>query len=275
MNRPTAEGHGARAGQKHVVVFAFWTKSFRRRRIVTRPTPGGWPGILERKVWWWPSLGETQQKRLLGLIAIFLQEKEIVIPAEISDSETVRVTTAAAACQVLLGFNDWYCFDRIQTVILTLRPFRQQIEAAGPGRLTHEILATGVYSKGAPVTLCWPEVEHDCLARTEHRNVVVHEFAHHIDDLDGSLDGEPPFSSQRLTAEWRQAAEREMQRLSHQAASGQQTVLDPYGLASPVEFFAVACEAYFCNPHALAARHPELFQLLLTLFQLDPRPWFG
>jgi len=134
-------------------------------------------------------------------------------------------------------------------------------------------VASGVYRRGAPVTLCWPEVERDCADNRRSHNVVIHEFAHHIDDLDGSLDGNPPFSSNHLTEDWRQIVTLEMRRLEEQTAQGQRTVLDPYGLSSSTEFFAVACEAYVCNPHALSAAHARLFRLLQELFRFDPREW--
>jgi Mlc titration factor MtfA (ptsG expression regulator) len=51
-------------------------------------------------------------------------------------------------------------------------------------------------------------------------------------------------------------------------------VLDPYGASSPAEFFAVATESFFEQPHALAARHPELYAEFQRYFRVDPRDWF-
>ncbi|RPI75096.1 MAG: hypothetical protein EHM42_15580 [Planctomycetaceae bacterium] len=254
-------------------MFDFWTRGFRRRRIARRPTPGAWPGFLEEGIWFWKALSGAQRARLQSLTAIFLHEKEIFIPEGIPEPERARVMVAAAACVLLQGFSDWYCFDRIQTVILTLDLFRQQIDHPHVGGLQSEVVASGVYRRGAPVTLCWPEVERDCADNRRSHNVVIHEFAHHIDDLDGSLDGNPPFSSSHLTEDWRQIVTLEMRRLEEQTAQGQRTVLDPYGLSSSTEFFAVACEAYVCNPHALSAAHARLFRLLQELFRFDPREW--
>jgi Mlc titration factor MtfA (ptsG expression regulator) len=47
-------------------------------------------------------------------------------------------------------------------------------------------------------------------------------------------------------------------------------VLDRYGATNPVEFFAVATEAFFERPRAVRARHPELYAAFARFFQQDP-----
>jgi len=54
---------------------------------------------------------------------------------------------------------------------------------------------------------------------------------------------------------------------------GHRDVLDPYGATSPAEFFAVATEAFFEQPHGLAARHPALYAEFQGYYRVDPRTW--
>lgn len=255
-------------------MFQLWLKDWRRRRLIRRPAPEHWPRILAERLWYWPYLSAAQQRRLLQLSAIFLKEKEVVVPREVVDPEAARVTVAGAACLMLLGFDDTYCFDRIQTIILTLRPFRQQVQVSAVDGLFGDMLASGAYSRNAPVALSWRDVQRECASPEYGANVVIHEFAHHIDDLDGALAGDPPFPSKRLVERWKEVSRNEFERLEQLQATGVETVIDPYGLGDPVEFFAVCCEAFFCNPLGMEAEHPELFELLQVLFRLDPRPWF-
>jgi Mlc titration factor MtfA (ptsG expression regulator) len=257
------------------MLFQLWFKDWRRRRLVRRPTPAHWPGILEQRLWYWGYLSAPQQQRLLGLIAIFLKEKEVVVPAGIAEPEAVRLTVAGAACLMLLGFEDTYCFDRIQTIVLTLRPFRQQVQVAAVDGLFGDMLASGAYSRNAPVALSWRDVQRECATPEFGANVVIHEFAHHIDDLDGAMAGDPPFPTLALVGRWKEVSRREFERLNELQAAGVETVIDPYGLGDPVEFFAVSCEAFFCNPLGLEEEHAELYGLLQLLFRLDPKPWFG
>src|ERR1700736_6446626 len=48
------------------------------------------------------------------------------------------------------------------------------------------------------------------------------------------------------------------------------SVISPYGLTNPVEFFATAVEAFFQTPVALADRHAELYEFLSSYFCQDP-----
>ncbi len=265
---------GGRLSRNPATVLHLWLKDWRRKRLLRQPTPPKWSLILRERLWYWERLSPEQRLRLLQLVSIFLHEKEVVTPPGMDHPETVQVTVAAAACLMLLGFEDTYCFDRIQTVILTERPFRQQVQFSQVDGLVGDLLASGSYSRNAPVALSWRDVQRECRDLWSVRNVVIHEFAHHIDDLDGSLAGDPPFPNQELVRRWKEVSRLELQELRQRYAEGFETVVDPYGLDDPVEFFAVCCEAFFCNPLELEAAHPELFALLQILFRLDPRPWF-
>jgi hypothetical protein len=48
-------------------------------------------------------------------------------------------------------------------------------------------------------------------------------------------------------------------------------MLRPYAAEAPSEFFAVAVETFFEQPHRMAEYHEELFGALSAVFQIDPR----
>jgi hypothetical protein len=52
--------------------------------------------------------------------------------------------------------------------------------------------------------------------------------------------------------------------------SGVPTLLNTYGATNPAEFFAVSVEAFFEQPLALRARHPNLYAELQHYFQQNP-----
>ena len=52
-----------------------------------------------------------------------------------------------------------------------------------------------------------------------------------------------------------------------------QSVIDPYGAESPVEFLAVAVEAFFERPVALRGGHAEVYSMLREYFGQDPAAW--
>jgi Mlc titration factor MtfA (ptsG expression regulator) len=63
---------------------------------------------------------------------------------------------------------------------------------------------------------------------------------------------------------------REQRQLAFDFHRGLPTVINPYGLESPAEFFAVSVEAFFERAPELKARHPELYGLLASYFKQDP-----
>jgi MtfA peptidase len=50
-------------------------------------------------------------------------------------------------------------------------------------------------------------------------------------------------------------------------------VIDAYGASDPAEFFAVATEAFFERPQALATDAPAVYRELAQLYRLHPLAW--
>jgi Mlc titration factor MtfA (ptsG expression regulator) len=94
-----------------------------------------------------------------------------------------------------------------------------------------------------------------------------------MDGLDGSTDGAPPMTDYAFEKQWYRVTQAEYRRLLHFAHRGERTLLDHYGATNRAEFFAVATESFFAQPHALAEAHSELFAVLARLFGQDPRVW--
>ena len=124
-------------------MFDLWFKGWRRQKLSKKKAPAHWPQILEHSFWYWEFISPPQRYRLLQLMQIFIHEKEIVVPKEVKHPEQAKVTVAAAACLMLLGFEDLYCFDRVRTVILQSQSFRQKVRSNSP-HIVSEVQAAGV-----------------------------------------------------------------------------------------------------------------------------------
>jgi len=122
------------------------------------------------------------------------------------------------------------------------------------------------------LVLAWDAVVNGAKGLEGCRNVVLHEFAHQLDYLDGKVDGVPPLPGE-LRSSWPEAFGRAFRRHEKRVALGLPTLLDPYGVKSPAEFFAVAVEAFFMCPRAFKARHPALYRQLSRYFLEDPARW--
>ena len=62
--------------------------------------------------------------------------------------------------------------------------------------------------------------------------------------------------------------DKEMERLRHHKSA-----LDPYGANDPIEFLAVAVEAFFEIPLLVRKRHREVYAILSAYFGQDPAAW--
>ncbi len=102
---------------------------------------------------------------------------------------------------------------------------------------------------------------------------MAHEFAHHMDGLDGQTDGSPPITDYEFEKRWYQVTSREYQQLLRLAKRGESTLLDHYGAENHAEFFAVATECFFTRPHELFQEHVDLSAVLTRLFGQDSREW--
>jgi len=103
--------------------------------------------------------------------------------------------------------------------------------------------------------------------------VVLHEFAHQLDDLSGATNGIPLLSKKQSFGQWERVFLAAYDRHLKKVRRGRRTVLDAYGAENHQEFLAVAIEAFFEKPTQLNADEPALYTQLATLLRLDPAQW--
>ena len=119
------------------------------------------------------------------------------------------------------------------------------------------------------IILSWDEVRRDARDFDDGSNVTFHEFAHQLDQQDGSFDGAPLLEKSSHYRSWARVLMKEYQALGRAAERGQETLIDPYGATEPAEFFAVVTEAFFEMPKALNEEHPELYAELKKFYRQD------
>jgi Mlc titration factor MtfA (ptsG expression regulator) len=98
-------------------------------------------------------------------------------------------------------------------------------------------------------------------------NVVYHEFAHKLDQLDGPADGMPPLPSREARQAWTQTLGTNYRRLRRRGSDG---LVRAYGATNPAEYFAVTSELFFTRPTELRERLPRVYQRLADFYRQDP-----
>lgn len=251
-----------------------WQRSLRRARWRREPLPASWRRLLRRRVPLVARLPPDLQLRLKGLMQVFLREKTFVGCAGLTVTEEMRVVVAAQACLPLLGATRGY-YPALREVLLYPSAFvveRAVGEAGGVQSLQRRVLAGESWARGQ-VILAWDEVLAGAADARDGRNVVLHEFAHQLDQVKGRANGAPPLPDAAAYARWSAVMQAAFDALREQLARGEPTLLDPYAATEPAEFFAVASEAFFERGAELAERHPALYRELSGFYRVQTVMW--
>lgn len=243
----------------------------KRERLAAQPFPDGWVRMIERNVPHFQRLTEPDRRELHGHIHVFLAEKRFEGCGGLAVTDEIRLTIAAHACILLLHRQTDY-YPLLVTVLVYPHAFLVQRYQAGPGGHTVEAYQTlaGESWRQGSLVLAWDEVLHGAFDPTDGHNVVLHEFAHQLDEEDGSANGAPPLPSRAMYGPWARILGHDYAELVASTQKGQEGLLDPYGAISPAEFFAVATEFFFEAPNRLKARHPALYEELRLYYRQDP-----
>jgi Mlc titration factor MtfA (ptsG expression regulator) len=255
-------------------LLAWWLPRRRLARILAQPLTPAQLAIIERNVTQYGGLPPPLRERLQRLVKEFLHQKTFVGCAGLAITEEMRVTIAAQACLLLLG-RPGRVFPGLHTVLVYPGAFlvpRREQDAAGVVTETRQDLLGESWGDGR-VVLSWEHVRRDGESGAPAHNVVLHEFAHQLDSESGSTNGAPILGDPERYRSWSATLARDFALLRRDVYWGQPDVIDPYGATNPAEFFAVATETFFEQPHALAARHPELYAEFEACYRVDPRAW--
>ncbi|MDR7119137.1 zinc-dependent peptidase [Rheinheimera soli] len=246
----------------------------RREKIQQQPFPAAWRHILKQRMPYFRALPADLQLQLKKLIQVFVAEKQFVGCAGLTVTDEMKVTIAAQACLLLLNKPAHY-YPKLQQILIYPAAFvvpAQQSDAAGVVSESAQLRLGESWQTGQ-IVLSWVDTLHSAAICNDGHNLVIHEFAHQLDQLKGQATGAPLLRSTEAYQEWSQVLSREFEQLQRQLAQGLPTLFDAYAATNPAEFFAVISEVFFEQPDLFAAQHPALYQQLRSFYALDPLSW--
>lgn len=250
-----------------------WVR-WRRRRLWVRPFPERFREILRRRLPYFQLMPADLQLQLKRRIQVFLAEKRFVGCSGLVITDEIRVTIAAQACLLLLNRrSDFYPY--LRQILVYPHAFvvdRLQNDGVGVLQESRQVLAGESWSQGQ-VILSWTETIDGAADAHDGRNVVIHEFAHQLDQEFGQANGAPVLNRREDYARWSEVLGEEFARLQYQAAHQQPALFSYYGATNPAEFFAVVSEVFFEQPQPLHSQHPALYRELAAFYRVDPLSW--
>ena len=253
IRRRLADWIGARRRRSETIAEVLW-----RRVVADLPLCDG--------------LTVDEVARLRDLAGRFLAEKRFFGAHGFDVTDYMRVAVAAQACRLALRLGYEY-LRACRTIILYPEGFVAERESLDEDGILHtgyeELDGEAMY--GGAVVLAWEE------ARpwrgedgTFVGNVVLHEFAHKMDELTGDHNGLPPLRRGMSVRNWSAAFSSAYEDLCAAVDAGEEPPIDDYAAADPAEFFSVTVETFFLAPDVLKWAYPAVYACLSEFFDEDP-----
>lgn len=264
----------------YLVVHLVYLPVVRRRefaelvdRLQTEPFPEEWDAYLNRKFELYPKLPPDIRKRLQFQTRLMMEEKSFESPADLGPvTDEMRLLILAQAALLTVGRRPKRFFPELVTIILYPTAYMDSGSRTFSLREDPEHRLGESWNTGS-VVLAWDSVQSGAANEDDGQNVVIHEFAHQLDQEDGRGDGVPILSDPGEYGDWAKVFSHRYSELVEDTEKGRKTVLDPYGAVNPAEFFAVSTETFFEQPKTMKRKLPELYRELADYYALDPATW--
>lgn len=252
-------------------------RAYRQRRVTMHPFPTAWRKVLQRRVPLLRCMPADLQLQLKKRIQIFIAEKAFIGCAGLQVTEEMRVVIAAQACLLVLNRSMAH-FAHVRQILVYPGGFvtqRTVTDELGLQQTERQALSGESWEQGQ-VILSWQDALDDAALPDDGHNVVLHEFAHQLDQENGAAQGAPPPAAgdrHHNPERWKQVFSQAYRQLQRQARRGEQGLFNPYGAQNPAEFFAVATETFFERATEMAEHYPALYQELRGYYKVDPASW--
>ncbi len=217
------------------------------------------------------NFNKQELHRLRELASLFLQRKSINGADGLEVDEYMRAVIAATACVLILNLDLDYYDGWVEIIVYpdSFVVVREEQDEIG---LIHErraVLGGEAWGRG-PLILSWHDARPGAHIHGKGSNVILHEFAHKLDMLDGTADGTPPLHKNMSLKQWVESFTAAYNNLHQRIERHTCTCIDPYGAENPAEFFAVVTEEFFELPSRLHKYFPAVYEQLVLFYKQNP-----
>ena len=242
------------------ILAIFYTVKFlgKKKVTITEPVPVLLKKILEEQVPFYQQLNKNKQIEFEERAAHFLTQVKITgVKTVVEDLD--RVLIAASAIIPIFNFAGWE-YKNLHEVLLYPDSFSHEFEQQGEGRNILGMVGSGAMNH--VMILSQFELRQSFSNETGKNNTAIHEFVHLLDKTDGEIDGIPEaLLNRQYIKPWLQLMQQGIKDICDENSD-----INPYGATNEAEFFAVASEYFFERPDLLKEKHPDLYNLLLKIF---------
>ena len=265
---------GLVGGATAPVLVAMWLVARQRRRAATlaQPFSPAWRVLLESSLPLYSRMPPALRLTLEPLVRTFLDDVRFVGCDGLTVTDEMRLVIAFQA-SVLVARRNPNAYHDLMSVLIYPEQFvvsRTNEDEAGVVTEFEDVLS-GESQDTSRIVLSWRDIQ-EPPAEGEVFNVVLHEFAHYLDNSVGGAFTDLEDRSEALQ-DWHDVLESEFNAHCAALEAGADTLIDPEGAEHPSEFFAYATEVFFEAPAPMKQRHPHLYAGLQGAYGLDPASW--
>lgn len=208
-------------------------------------------------------------QRLKELSILFIDAKEIEGARGIAITQDMVLIVALQACLPILNlglrkYKHWYTIVIYPSTFVTKRSVTDE---NGVVNYEEAQLLGEAWHQG-PVILAWDETE--TAGIIDGHNLVIHEFAHKLDMLNGVANGFPPLHFGMNRKDWVNAFSKGFAHFEKKCHQDDLYGISCYGATSPAEFFAVLSEVFFERPSIINKHYPDIYKQLSLYYRQSP-----
>ena len=176
-------------------------------------------------------------------------------------TEEMRICVAAEACVLILN-RGYDSYSQLRRVTISKDALKRDGEEWGGWAGRHDV---DLYWNACLTGMKWGGDNH---------NVILHEFAHVLDQADDAQAQSIPVTEDSVARpKWEELFKREYPRIKAAYKVGRAHAIREYALSDEAEFFTCATESFFERPKELKKYNPEIYDILEDYYGLDPLPW--
>lgn len=251
-------------------------RSIKRYFSTRRPLRAQYKSLLQASIPFYRYLDASQKSKLEKRISVLLDEKIFEGCGGLIITEEMKgVISAYAALLIMENASDYY--SDLSVILVYPDDYVAPVYKVNTGGVVTEgsERRQGESWDSGSIVLSWNDIQATTLNGKNHHNLIIHEFAHQLDDQYGLsagilMDGKPLNSD-----EWTAELSKIYRDLLDAVRFGRNDhPLDLYGATNPAECFAVVMEAFVESPRSLQNKYGRVYKMLADFFGFDPgRIW--
>lgn len=215
-----------------------------------------------------------ERARLRDLAILLIHKKQFTGARGLHTDQPKQLLIALQACLPILNLGmSWY--RNWRSIIVYPENFATEATMVDEAGISHKVrraLSGEAWERG-PVILSWSDTVD--AGEIDGSNLVIHEFVHKLDMLNGRANGFPPLHNGMSKRVWTSTFSDAFEDFTGRLFDGDTAGIDPYAGHSPAEFLAVLSEVFFERPELVHDLYPEVHEQMVLFFRQNPGESFG